>query len=341
MLSELSEDKRESSEECMTAWRLYQQAVQNANALFDGQYAQGKIYQICHHDELLYVGSTCKTIEQRIVGHVNDKQRCDRPFYRYLRENELEFDEDLTVDVVEFFPCSSRKELEGRETEYIQHLQPRFNINGQRRPESAVPDAETLANRKRDNEKHFIDELLQGITPDVQTSIMHLYTSDRAFRRTFLAVLLEIQGSDLSEDTWKALEGLCPKPLDRARYIEQTHAVKRLCTLIGLQNSFDTTVSITRQRLEDNAEEIASVLDDLQLQGIKQRARPTKEHFPHTLLKLRISSALHCTWSGSMLRGEGLPENVYVDGKRTKMQTRFVIERESTYLNTCLAVLTE
>lgn len=112
---------------------------------------------------------------------------------------------------------------------------------------------------------------------------------------------------------------------------------------MGLQNSFDTTVVITKKRLEDNAERIKRALDDLAENGVKRRsiAESDKNHPIHAVLKSHISSVFHTAWSGSMLRGEGLSENISVAGKRTKMQTKFVVERESTYLNTCLAVLTE
>lgn len=75
-----------------------------------------------------------------------------------------------------------RKELEGRETEYIQHFQPRFN--GQKRPQRAAGAAEISAEREQENEKHFIDELLQEIAPAVQLAraqirayILHVHSS--------------------------------------------------------------------------------------------------------------------------------------------------------------------
>ena len=39
-------------------------------------YSQGKIYKIvCNKTGLVYIGSTCKTLETRLKGHMNDCKR--------------------------------------------------------------------------------------------------------------------------------------------------------------------------------------------------------------------------------------------------------------------------
>lgn len=61
----------------------------------------GKIYKICIGSILLYIGSTCKTIEQRLVGHEHDLLQAERPLYAFMREANLSF-EDLNTDILEF-----------------------------------------------------------------------------------------------------------------------------------------------------------------------------------------------------------------------------------------------
>lgn len=45
----------------------------------------------------------------------------------------------------------------------------------------------------------------------------------------------------------------------------------------------------------------------------------------HAQLKSRISSVFNTKWCGASLKGYGRPVNVTCNGKRTKMQTEFVI----------------
>jgi hypothetical protein len=66
MLSVLTEEKREFSNVRMAAWLLDRDVLYHAREQYDSRYVEGKIYKICIGNNLLYIGSTCKTIQQRI-----------------------------------------------------------------------------------------------------------------------------------------------------------------------------------------------------------------------------------------------------------------------------------
>jgi hypothetical protein len=81
-------------------------------------YENGKIYKIVGGG-LTYYGSTIQTLEERLRAHKGH-------YNKYLRDNKHNYSsfeilklEDYKIELVEAYPCSSKKELELREKYYI------------------------------------------------------------------------------------------------------------------------------------------------------------------------------------------------------------------------------
>ena len=88
----------------------------------NNKYENGKIYRIvCNITGLQYYGSTCATLEKRLIGHKND--------YNYrMNENASNMTSFKIIEngnyeilLVELFPCNSKDELLKREGFYIKN----------------------------------------------------------------------------------------------------------------------------------------------------------------------------------------------------------------------------
>lgn len=80
-------------------------------------YTKGKIYKIVKKEDhtQCYVGSTTTTLHRRLKKHIDDaKQYPNRKFYLAVNGKWDEWD----IILIEKYPCSSKKELEEKETEY-------------------------------------------------------------------------------------------------------------------------------------------------------------------------------------------------------------------------------
>ena len=78
-------------------------------------YAQGKIYMITsEHSDKIYIGSTCKTLSQRLKGH-------EASFKTNKHSSSIEILKlgDYKIELIKSFPCNSRDELVREEGKYI------------------------------------------------------------------------------------------------------------------------------------------------------------------------------------------------------------------------------
>jgi predicted GIY-YIG superfamily endonuclease len=81
------------------------------------RYGNGKIYRLVGEDGSFYIGSTCKTLSQRLSGHKADsKAKPEQRVYKHF--NELGWD-NLRIILIQDFPCKSKNELLKREQEEI------------------------------------------------------------------------------------------------------------------------------------------------------------------------------------------------------------------------------
>jgi hypothetical protein len=84
-------------------------------------YSQGKIYKIvCNKTGLIYIGSTCNTLEERLKGHEYDcKRYLDKKSNKFISSIYVIFNNNYNIELIENFPCSNKQELEEREYFHI------------------------------------------------------------------------------------------------------------------------------------------------------------------------------------------------------------------------------
>lgn len=82
-------------------------------------YKQSKIYTITCEDGNIYVGSTIRTLEQRLSHH---KSHEASSMYKYIHTNYNGDWSKSKMELYENYPCNSKKELEKKEGEVIQLL---------------------------------------------------------------------------------------------------------------------------------------------------------------------------------------------------------------------------
>jgi group I intron endonuclease len=90
------------------------------------RYAKGKIYRLVNSvDNEFYVGSTCLDLAKRFYYHKNTaKKQVERRVYKHL--NEIGF-ENMSIVLIEEYPCENKMQLERRERHWIDELKPTLN----------------------------------------------------------------------------------------------------------------------------------------------------------------------------------------------------------------------
>ena len=85
----------------------------------DNKYVNGKIYELVYKDKR-YIGSTTRTLEDRYNGHTGDCNPCAS---KELFDMAKAGGGIVVINLLEDYPCASRKELEARERFHIEHCQ--------------------------------------------------------------------------------------------------------------------------------------------------------------------------------------------------------------------------
>lgn len=90
------------------------------------RYTNGKIYKLVNDvDDKIYVGSTCLPLHKRLYAH---KQMAKRKpnIHVYAHLNEIDWD-NVTIVLVEKYPCADLDELLRHERYWIEKLKPELN----------------------------------------------------------------------------------------------------------------------------------------------------------------------------------------------------------------------
>jgi len=124
-------------------------------------YQQGKIYTIRNYtdNEMIYVGSTIRTLSQRLAKH-----RCDCKTGSCISLYSHIVDNDWTnwyIELYEYYPCNSKTELEKREGEVIREIGTiNKNIAGRKMKEYRKKYYEDNADKVKEyNKKYYEDNL--------------------------------------------------------------------------------------------------------------------------------------------------------------------------------------
>lgn len=95
-------------------------------------YQNGKIYVIKNTiNDLVYIGSTTQTLENRWLNHMNDRLKKNQKIYRAM--GELGY-KNFYIDPIEPYPCNSKFELWNREKHLIKEYDSVNNGYNERLP---------------------------------------------------------------------------------------------------------------------------------------------------------------------------------------------------------------
>ena len=86
-------------------------------------YKNGKIYTIrSYQTDDIYVGSTLQTLTKRLSKHKDSFKNWNNGKYHYVSSFELIKYDDVYIELIELFPCSSKMELNRREGQLIRSM---------------------------------------------------------------------------------------------------------------------------------------------------------------------------------------------------------------------------
>jgi hypothetical protein len=108
------EEKRERNRQAQINYRAH-----NRNKEDDfNKYSNGKIYKLLYGNQMIYIGSTVVPLQMRLNVHKSaargDHHRSE--VYKFLKDKELD---ELTIELIEDYPCEDEMELQMREGEVI------------------------------------------------------------------------------------------------------------------------------------------------------------------------------------------------------------------------------
>jgi hypothetical protein len=82
-------------------------------------YSKGSIYKIvCNNTGLIYIGSTCQPLHQRLAGHVRSYNKD-----KYYSSSEIIAGGNYSIILIEEYQCQNKQQLLRKEREYIESLE--------------------------------------------------------------------------------------------------------------------------------------------------------------------------------------------------------------------------
>ena len=131
-------------------------------------YSQGKIYKIvCNKTGLFYIGSTYRSLEQRLKEHIGYyKAYIGKKSNHLISSIYVTFNNDCKIELIENYPCNNKKELEKRELFYINNTE---CVNTFRNNDSC---------KNIDYQEKFIKMLVDKCGKDAITNILFRYGID-------------------------------------------------------------------------------------------------------------------------------------------------------------------
>ena len=86
-------------------------------------YNNGKIYKIVDNkSDMIYIGSTCKTLDQRLNTHKKDYKNFKAGNYHNISSFKILENNNYKIELVKLYPCKSKKELELEEGKKIKQF---------------------------------------------------------------------------------------------------------------------------------------------------------------------------------------------------------------------------
>ena len=132
-------------------------------------YSNGKIYKIvCNKTGLVYIGSTCKTLDERLKEHEYDMEHfINTKKYKPDKLKKVIFcssffvllNKDYKIELIENYPCASKLELEIQECDYMKLYPESVNIS--RRPIGSTMEEYGSVKYDHNTQRNDIKHLLK------------------------------------------------------------------------------------------------------------------------------------------------------------------------------------
>ena len=82
----------------------------------NSNYQNAKIYKIVDNTtDMIYIGSTCKTLEQRLKQHKANFKCFINGKYHHITAFKILENRDFKIELLKLFPCTNKNELESEE----------------------------------------------------------------------------------------------------------------------------------------------------------------------------------------------------------------------------------
>jgi hypothetical protein len=89
----------------------------------ESKYQNGKIYKIvCNDTGKIYIGSTTKSLNTRLINHKTGYKRYLQGKTRYNTSYQIIENNNYHIELILDYPCSCKKELETMEAKYVREL---------------------------------------------------------------------------------------------------------------------------------------------------------------------------------------------------------------------------
>ena len=119
---------------------------------------QGKIYKMTNSNGLIYIGSTGKTLKQRLCGHRHDYKRYLNGKCRHVTSFRLlEGDDDVKIELVETVDDCDKKALHERERYWIDYYKTKY---GDKVVNKCIPNR-TIKEYRKDNREKQLEQMKQ------------------------------------------------------------------------------------------------------------------------------------------------------------------------------------
>ena len=122
-------------------------------------YQNGKIYKIVDNSsDMIYIGSTCKTLQQRLKSHQKDYKLYKSGKFAFMTSFKILENDNFKIELIKLYSCENKQQLNLEEGKIIKQFRNdksnivNRNVAGQTHKESMAQYRQN--NKKLINEKH-------------------------------------------------------------------------------------------------------------------------------------------------------------------------------------------
>jgi hypothetical protein len=150
------------------------------------KYSEGKIYRIqCNITGLVYIGSTIKTLSQRLINHESRYKSYLKQECKYITSIKVLESNDYNIALIRDYPCESKKELTDMEGKYIKYMY----VNYEGLCVNKVIPGRTMVEYRQDNK----DKIKQNSIEYRQNNKDKIKQKDKIYREKNRQIINEKQ----------------------------------------------------------------------------------------------------------------------------------------------------